>query len=171
MNIFLLNKNPIIAAKMQCDKHIVKMPLESAQMLCNVWHRFGHDNIPYKEVHKKHPCTLWAGDSASHYEWLHIHAQELCKEYTRRYGRKHKSEDVIKLIPTHPKGYGYNRFKDLLELEHPQCMPDDYKNKFNPTLAYQTYYYFDKYLKGIAKWNKLDNKPEFIGELQKYYRL
>ena len=34
MNIFVLDENPVIAAKMACDKHIVKMILESAQMLC-----------------------------------------------------------------------------------------------------------------------------------------
>ena len=41
MNIFVLDKSPIISAQMQCDKHIVKMPLETAQMLCSVWHRYG----------------------------------------------------------------------------------------------------------------------------------
>ena len=34
MNIFALDKDPVVAAQMSCDKHIVKMILESAQMLC-----------------------------------------------------------------------------------------------------------------------------------------
>ena len=53
MNIFVLDESPIISAQMQCDKHIVKMPLETAQMLCSVWHRYGQGmNVPYKEAHK-----------------------------------------------------------------------------------------------------------------------
>ena len=71
MNIFVLDESPVTSAQMQCDKHIVKMPLETAQMLCSVWHRYGvGDLVPYKEVHKKHPCTLWAGDSMDNYDWL-----------------------------------------------------------------------------------------------------
>ena len=33
MNIFYLDRDPVIAAQMMCDKHVVKMILESAQML------------------------------------------------------------------------------------------------------------------------------------------
>ena len=66
MNIFILDESPIISAQMQCDKHIVKMPLETAQMLCSVWHRYGQaDRVPYKEAHRNHPCTLWAGDECT----------------------------------------------------------------------------------------------------------
>ena len=36
MNIFVLDRNPVIAAQMQCDKHIVKMIVESGQMLSTV---------------------------------------------------------------------------------------------------------------------------------------
>ena len=33
MNIFVLDKDPHIAAQMHCDKHVPKMIVESAQML------------------------------------------------------------------------------------------------------------------------------------------
>ena len=96
MNIFVLDECPIISAQMQCDKHVVKMPLETAQMLCSVWHRYGlGDKVPYREAHKNHPCTLWAGDSAENYEWLWHHGMELCFEYTRRYNKIHKCQQVI----------------------------------------------------------------------------
>ena len=36
MNIFALAKSPEVSAQMACDKHVVKMILESAQMLCAV---------------------------------------------------------------------------------------------------------------------------------------
>ena len=64
MNIFVLDQCPVESARMLCDKHIVKMPLESTQMLSSVWHRYGHgDKVQYKEAFKNHPCTLWAVDS------------------------------------------------------------------------------------------------------------
>ena len=158
MNIFVLNNDPIKSAKMMCDKHIVKMPLESAQMLCSVWHRFDLHNVPYKEAFKKHPCTLWAGDDAAHYDWLYIHALALCIEYTKRYGKVHSCQKVITAVSHHPV---YHSSKNLLKLKHPQCMPDDYKND-SSVVAYQTYYYYAKYKSGIATWKKLNNMPSFI---------
>ena len=96
MNIFFVDNNPETAARMLCDKHIVKMPLESAQMLSSVWHRYGHgDKVQYKESFKNHPMTIWAGDSYENYIWLRKHALELCFEYTRRYGKVHKCQQVI----------------------------------------------------------------------------
>ena len=96
MNIFVLDECPVISAQMQCDKHVVKMPLETAQMLCSVFHRHGlGDKVPYKEAHRNHPCTLWAGDSADNFIWLWKHGMELCFEYTRRYNKIH---NVSKLL-------------------------------------------------------------------------
>ena len=56
MNIFFLDKDPKIAAQMQCDKHVVKMILETAQMLSTAARAQGHD-IGYKSAYHKHPMT------------------------------------------------------------------------------------------------------------------
>ncbi len=107
MNIFVLDENPEIAAKMLCDKHIVKMLLETAQLLSNVFSialkvpnplvSITDQNIevPYKLTHKNHPCSLWARQSKGNFFWLIKYGRELCKEYTWRYKRKHRSEEVI----------------------------------------------------------------------------
>ena len=158
MNIFVLSNDPVKAASMMCDKHTVKMPLESAQMLCSVWHRFDQHNVPYKEAFKKHPCTLWAGDDAAHYDWLYIHALALCSEYTKRYGKVHSCQKVITAVSHHPK---YNSNKDLLKLSHPKCMPDNYKYDC-AVKSYRTYYIKDKVFKGIATWKKLNNPPNWL---------
>ena len=73
MNIFVLDKDPKKAATQQIDKHIVKMPLESAQMLCAALARHGREDTPYKATHKNHPCTLWAGESQGNFRWLVKH--------------------------------------------------------------------------------------------------
>jgi len=166
MNIFVLDESPILSAQMQCDKHVVKMPLETAQMLCSVWHRYGlADKIPYREAHKNHPCTLWAGDNAENYEWLWQHGMELCFEYTRRYNKIHKCQQVIMdLDKFHASLF------DSVQVNgtpHPQCMPEEYKcteGKYNslefaPVLAYRQYYVNDK--KDIAKWEKSRPMPSW----------
>ena len=62
MNIFKLDATPELCAQVHCDKHVSKMILESAQMLCTVFWS-NNQTAPYKPVHAKHPCTLWAGAS------------------------------------------------------------------------------------------------------------
>ena len=171
MNIFVLDECPVISAQMQCDKHIVKMPLETAQMLCSVWHRYGEgDKVPYKEAHKNHPCTLWAGDSAENYEWLWQHGMELCFEYTRRYNKIHKCQQVIMdLDNLHATMFYYC---DTNGTPHPQCMPDEYRSTElrihnNTVRAYRRYYVNGK--KDIAKWEKSRPMPKWY--TQESYKL
>ena len=136
MNIFRVDNDPILSAQMLCDKHIVKMPLETAQMLCSVWHRynFGH-LVTYKEAYKNHPCTRWVGDSKENYRWLVKHGMELCREYTKRYGKIHKCQKVIKWIGATP-----SFILDDKATPQPQCMPDKYKVDNDVVLGYRNYY-------------------------------
>jgi hypothetical protein len=71
VNIFYLDKCPYKAAEVQYNKHVVKMILESAQMLCTAHHVLGSSvNIPYKAAHINHPSTIWVRENSSHYDWL-----------------------------------------------------------------------------------------------------
>ena len=163
MNIFVLDECPIRSAQMQCDKHVVKMPLETAQMLCSVFHRHGQGHlVPYKEVHKNHPCTLWAGDSADNFSWLLQHGMELCFEYTRRYNKIHKSQQVI--MDLRETDWGTLQYKPMEMTPHPQAMPDVYKSTKlrihnNTVRAYRQYYVNDK--KDIAKWERGRPMPDW----------
>ena len=114
MNIFILDYDPVIAAQSQCDKHVVKMIVESAQMLSTahrmmdgiiaslpsksgkrmVKHYRLHDHredLLYKAVHYNHPCTIWTQENRANYLWHYRHFVALCKEYTHRYGKIHQS--------------------------------------------------------------------------------
>ncbi len=75
MNIFYLHKDPVEAAKLQYNKHVVKMILETAQMLCTAHHEImGEDaDVPYKRAHVNHPSTIWCRRSAENYAWLYKH--------------------------------------------------------------------------------------------------
>ena len=96
MNIFLLDTDTKKCAQYHCDKHVVKMILETAQLLCGVHHMTNQiTEAPYKLSHRNHPCSIWARESLSNYLYLCELGLELCKEYTYRYGKRHKSQDVI----------------------------------------------------------------------------
>lgn len=145
MNIFVLDKDPAMAARMLCDKHVVKMILETAQMLCTAVHANGHTNTPYRPTHKKHPCTLWVNESKENWDWLVVHGEEMCLEYTRRYGKVHKSQAVIEWCKN--SGLGPKNSVGLTPFK--QAMPAIYKAE-NPVTAYRNYYRGEK--SGFAKW-------------------
>ena len=95
MNIFVVDTDPVVAAQSLHDRHVVKMVLETTQLLCTVAHQHGIA-APYKPTHAKHPCTVWAGATWQNCTWLWLHGTALCAEYTRRFGKTHACEPVIR---------------------------------------------------------------------------
>lgn len=140
MNIFYLNANPKKAAQLQINKHVVKMILESAQMLCTAHREFGDESESlYKKTHSNHPSAVWVRESTQHYLWLYKHMLALGDEYTKRYNRKHLTiTKMEELLAKPPKGLKDNGFKNP-----PQCMPDEYKQK-NTVKAYKSYYEYKR---------------------------
>jgi len=142
MNIFFLHKDPSRAAKAQCDKHVVKMVLETTQMLSTAARRQGHD-VGYQSAYPKHPMTIWVGDTRDNFCWALQHAIELSKEYTARYDKFHASQKVIDNIH---KYYPNISFDNITE--PPQCMPDEFKCD-NYVRAYRNYY-----IHKIGEWKR-----------------
>lgn len=143
MNIFVLSEDPQDAARMQCDKHICKMILESGQMLCAA-HEPG--SAPWRRTHYNHPCTIWSRTTTSNYKWLAIHGLELCAEYTRRYHKRHAAEDVLiwcaQNIPKYiPEG---NLTPFVIAIKNPKYVKQD------AVSSYRCYYLEDKIR--FAKW-------------------
>lgn len=143
MNIFVVNENPILAAQDLCNKHNVKMILESAQMLCSP---FANGSAPYRRTHYNHPCSKWVRTSKENYEWLIKHGMALCKEYTKRYGRVHKSQKVIEWCE---HNYLKIEFPDMGLTPFVQAMPEKYKSE-DTVESYRNYYMGDK--RKIASW-------------------
>ena len=135
MNIFVLDDTPIGCAQALCDKHVVKMILETAQLLCSVHHFLGNnDKIPYKAIHINHPCAKWVRKSQENYLWTCELGMRIADEYTRRFGRLHKSQEVIEWalnnVPKLPsKGI----------TQQPLCMPNECKFK-SVVYSYKQYY-------------------------------
>jgi len=152
MNIFVLDYDPKKAAQMQCDKHVVKMPLESAQILCSV---FKPNSAPYRRTHYNHPCSIWARRSQENYVWLINHGLFLCDEYQYRYGKVHKSKNVILWCLKNIKKIDFNyQGKSKFVL----CFDDKYKIG-NAVISYRLYYRQEK--ARIATW-KRRNPPEWF---------
>jgi len=154
MNIFYLDEDPVKAAKVQYNKHVVKMILESAQMLCTAHHHYGNDSVPYKKAHYNHPSTVWVRQNSKQYRWLFHHMLALGDEYTKRYGKKHLSIDkcfgpLSFLPPNIPRDEEFE--------QPPQCMPDEYKDKCS-VRAYWNYYIGDKSHIANTKTEKIYKK-------------
>ena len=158
MNIFVVDNDPKIAARMLCDRHVSKMILESAQMLTAVSARYNHPTL-YKVSFKNHPCTLWAGERYANWKWLVDHAIEMEMEKIHRTGKGHTSAEVIRWYSEH--GYGPPK-DDLPMTPFAQAMPDHYRNK-DAVKAYRAYYLGDKqFFKDgkRPKWTKT-NPPDW----------
>lgn len=105
MNIFATSSCPIESARYLDDKRVVKMVLESAQMLSTAINERG-GQATYKSTHKNHPCNVWARQTRGNYLWLYYHFLSLCNEYEKRYNKEHRCYSLaselgqgIKLMP------------------------------------------------------------------------
>lgn len=157
MNIFYINENPTIAAQQLADDHIRKIQIESAQM-CSTAHWETGTQAPYKRAHVNHPSTKWVRQSIQHYDWLIQHGLEICKEFTKRYGKHHKTQDVLEWLQINKPNIQDNGF-----IAPPQCMPDEFKGP-DTLEAYKKFYILDKVKIKKLDWKKLNNKPEWIKE-------
>ena len=177
MNIFYLDKDPKTCARMHCDKHVVKMIIEYAQLMSTA-HRVldgdayvsqtlggrriqrwkhpleNHENLLYKASHVNHPSSKWVRESQNHYNWLYQMWTHLCDEYTNRYGKVHLSDVKLReILANPPMQIPVEPFVDPY-----LAMPDDVKQE-NVVNAYQDYYI--KYKKEIAKWTNQET-PQFM---------
>ena len=162
MNIFYLDHNPVEAAKMHCDKHCVKMILETAQLLCTAHRELDGDYWAdmvglYKSTHKNHPSAVWVRESSAQYWWACGLYVQLGLEYTRRYGKTHKSMGLAPFLTISPM-----RIDRLAWREPPQCMPDEYKTDCTVE-AYRNYYNGAK--ARFAAW-KNEEVPEWFSTVQ-----
>jgi hypothetical protein len=164
MNIFYIHENPIIAAQAMTDKHVVKMILESAQLLSTAhraldgqqfiqlsksgarlkkWnHPDPHmDATLYKSTHLNHPSGIWVRQSKQNYKWLFQHFLALSEEYYQRYGKRHASELLLAgLLKTPPKN-----IPDISQTPMLVAITDtQWHVPNNPLQSYRNYYVGEK---------------------------
>lgn len=173
MNIFILHYNNKICAIYHNDKHVVKMILEYAQLLCTAYcvldgekiEKFNKNGkklqpsftIPnkmmYKATHINHPCAIWVRESYENYMWLFNLFINLCDEYTYRYNKIHLCDTKFRYLLEKPP-------KNIIKKEltpFPLAMPDDCKiyredGTYNAIECYRNYYKLHK--SHISSWKK-----------------
>lgn len=169
MNVFYLDRDPKISAQMHCDKHVVKMIIEYAQLMSTA-HRVLDGEMYYgltkngrkikrwrldderedglmKASHVNHPSNIWVRSSNNNYTWLYYMWRSLCREYTYRYGKRHACEKYAEFIQNPPKNIPVDYLR-----QPPQAMPDDVKVSGDSRTAYRDYYI--KYKSGFAKYTR-----------------
>ena len=180
MNIFILDKDPIKAAQQQCDKHVVKMILESAQMLSTA-HRLAdgqltiveengrkrkhwrlddeREDVLYRVAHAAHPCTVWTMESNNNYNWLYCHFQALSEEFEYRYNKQHKSwlllNDILKSPPANVPVTYLTPFR-LAMGAAPECI-----NPNDPVGSYRAFYK-TKQARFKMDWTKRETPSWFL---------
>jgi hypothetical protein len=157
VNIFYLSDVIETCCRFHCDKHVVKMIVESTQILSVIARQHGVSiqDAPYSLRQMKHPCVVWTGSSLSNWKWLKEFTLALNEEYKYRYDKveDHKSAGIARMIPAPVT------LTDIGITERPQCMPDQYKVLGDPVAAYRNYYIGEKQY--FAKWRKRE-VPEWF---------
>lgn len=153
MNIFYTSKLPSECAQDLDDKRLVKMVLETAQLLSTTIHELSNDitplRAPYKITHRNHPCAVWARESENNYTWLVNLFGELSNEYTYRFGRQHK---CLEHIFTFASIIDYLDFP-LREFSiPPNCTP--FKEDSDTQNAYRRYMQEVKWVDGKARFTR-----------------
>jgi hypothetical protein len=184
MNVFVLDKNPKKAAEYHCNKHVVKMILETCQMMTTAcWvdllHKRGKKTSDFKKqkdmqawlfenvtedlrptwrmTHINHPCSVWTRESMDNYWWLGELGINLLLEYSARYKKIHSTTEIFDWLFLHPPGLAS---KGLTP--HPICMPELYKKEDNVVESYRRFYIGDK--SRFAKWEPRAQTPEWYNE-------
>jgi hypothetical protein len=146
LNIFVLDSDIKLCAAYHADKHVVKMIVEYAQLLCSA--HYAHPTaykVPYKKTHYSHPCSIWTRTSIENYRWLVNLGECLCDEYFSRYGRSHKvprehgSKSIIKWAK-----YNEPNIPSAGITPFPLAMPEYCKIKDNAVESYRRFYVFEK---------------------------
>lgn len=181
MNIFTTNDCPVISAQEMCDKHVVKMIVEYAQLMSTAHRvldgeqyegrskagrriqRWLHpdknmEELLYKASHIKHPSGVWCRTTTANYTWLYKHFKASCKEYTRRYNRTHLTDTKMsKVLSSPPKNLAKGKQTEFAVAiaEHMTCRSIPGFDKLAVVDKYKQYIKSDK---AFAVWST-GNKP------------
>ena len=183
MNIFAIEKTPEDCARSMVDKHVVKMILETAQLLSTAhrvidgqmieykkrvagslpprWRKTkkwtlpdARENVLYSATHINHPSSVWCRASNNNYNWLYAHFLALLDEYTHRYGKTHKCNFLVDALRSTPYGIPVSYLTPVTP-----AMPDEYKVPHDSVQSYRNYYKVGK--SHLHKWTKRE-QPEWM---------
>jgi len=166
MNIFYLDSDPKTCAEMHCDKHVVKMIIEYAQLMSTAhrildgqeyvsltssgrkirrWQHPLLESSLMKASHVNHPSAIWTRASKENYRWLYDMWICLLEEYTHRYGRRHACEQYREVLYRCPSTISGKPFTSPTP-----AMPDECKVLGDSLSSYKKFYVEKK--ARFARW-------------------
>ena len=170
MNIFFLDVDPRLAAQAHVDKHVNKMIIETAQLLCTAHHLCPDTELHpdlYKVTHQNHPSARWVRECGANYWWAYRLFSALYHEYRYRYGRlTHATHDRLSV----PLAFLPVSLWDTSDLSvpptpPPPAMPDDLKLYPNPSTLEESVTNYRNYYKhgkaDLHRWTRR-NPPEWL---------
>jgi hypothetical protein len=157
MNIFATDIDPVVSAKALDTKRVIKMVLESAQMLCTALHLNGASHLAqYKKTHANHPSNIWTRETRSNYEWLLAHFKALCDEYTLRCNKVHATSHLYGNLKIGSQHIPAGPLTTIANCAARKDLGIDCKHIPDVHLAYKIYL--------IQRW-KLDARPPQWGNI------
>lgn len=166
MQLFFLSLCPREAARMACDKHVVKMCLETAQIISTVWWKVFRSRynlyrsfgwLTKQWTVPTHPAIMWVGESHANYQWTLEYWGALLSEYTLRYKKTHAYQSLYNNIVTMMPDPPLARDEFVVMSPQFQAVPEDLKSD-DPVETYRRFYIRDK--SRFAKW-KFTPVPEW----------
>ena len=167
MNVFFLDSDPTLASVYHGDKHVVKMILETAQMLSTAHRVLDGDERAdiysmYQATHVNHPSCKWVRADVNNYEWTHGLFVCLCDEFRFRRGKSHRTDRLVGWLAEPPWNV-----PDAGGLSHPasdppQCMPEEFKR--DDTVEAYRDYYLQKWRDGIVSYAWGRDAPDWLTE-------
>ena len=161
MNIFYLDQDPKLSAQYHVDKHVVKMILESAQLLCTAINVLAGEQVtPYKSTHVNHPCSVWVRENYSNWSYVFQLMIYLEREWNFRYNhnKKHKSVDLLAKVDILDLAEMF--LSQTLDRTPPTlAMPEHCKISSDPVESYREYYRKEKI--PLHKWTNR-NIPHWL---------
>ena len=166
MNIFWLHRNGWMMALMHADPHVVKMILEIAQMCSNVYYHYTVSKQPakvYKRTHARHPMSIFVCQNKQNFVLAVTRGLQIAAEYTQRFGKQHKCEDVLRSMLSCPPAFDTNAapeytdgtvFGSYGEFSIPLCMPEEFHDA-DACMAYLKYYHHKlATVPRLRRWNR-----------------
>ena len=149
MNIFVLDRDPRTAARHHCDKHVVKMVVETGQILSTAHFILGNGDCPvscYKPYNPRHPSVIWTAETLGNYRWTRRLFAALSDEFAFRYGKDHATWNRLRELPE-PTSLADRKVTDFAV-----CVPDSCVVVNDPVKSYRLYYLRHK--KPFARWTR-----------------
>lgn len=150
MQLFILDRNPYKAAEAYADVHVRKIIVEAAQMMCTA---YPAGVAPYKHTHVNHPCAKWVRACTGNFRWTMYHGFGLALQFEKRYGKRHKTRNVLEWIHDNPPEITDRQLEEFV-----QAIPQELRLP-DPIDAYRQYYMTVK--RPILKWEKGVQPPEW----------